>query len=201
MMRTILFITGIMLAIVLMGCRLVPSSRSTTDAFPLLDPSDVACIVIGDDRSEVVLTKTNHNGRTEQVFPFNEFLRITNRQEIAELVTEVNALRDRRDGRLTLSGILSMQAYMSHRGNVLALATIICADSTVLVTQDAETTQTGKVFLLPPSDKAWTSGSQRAYGRKILQIMRARCPAQVQWREKECKEMGQTIEEYMGLVD
>lgn len=175
------------------------SDQSSHQSLLPLDPARVAYIIIGDDRSELApLEETDSAGEVTQLFPLHEFFRITDARQIEECVEELNKLRGRRDGRLTLSGILSMQVYVSQTQDVLAFATIICGGSTVLVNKDA-VLRDGRAFIAKPTDRERAYASQPEYALEILQLMKERSPAEIEWREKECR--GSNLRAYMGLPE
>ena len=194
----IFFCSFVVVCLLSAVCIHLRSSVAANRSFPALKSSDVAYIVVGDGQSEATISYTNSVGDVVQVFPFNEFFRITDRREIDRLTKQLNSLSGRKDGRLTLSGILSMQAYVSTEGDVLALASIISAYSTVLVSKNVFIHEGRLLFHKKPSE-LWASGSCPTYCRDVLSLMRKRSPNEVAWRESECVQMGKTLEEYMGL--
>lgn len=181
------------------GCRLVGTGQTASNASFPLDPKRVDYIIVGDDRSDVPpVVETNASGEITRLFPFHEFFRITDVQQIEKCTKELNGLRGRQDGRLTLSGILSMQIYVSRTQDVLAFATIICGYSTVLVSKDA-VLRDGRAFMVNPTSREWASAPQPAYALEILRLMEERSPAEIEWREKECRAMDTNLRAYMGL--
>lgn len=186
--------------IVWSGCRHPAEQSSSQSLLPLI-PDRIAYIIVGDDKSDAPpLVETNSTGEVAHLFPFHEFFRITEPRHIEKCTRELNKLQNRQDGRMTLSGILSSQIFVSHTGDVLAFASIICGYSTVLVNKDA-VLRGGRAFSVAPTSREWASTSQPQYALEILRLMKERSPAEIERREKECRDMGTDLRAYMGLPD
>lgn len=191
-----------LLVLVCAGCRHPPATdQPSRQALLPLIPDQVAYIIVGDEKSDApLLVETNAISQVTQISPFHEFFRITDRRQIERCTEELNKLRGHQDGRMTLSGILSSQIYVSRMGDVLAFATIICGYSTVLVNKDA-VLRDGRAFTVDPTLREWASASQPEYALEILRLMKELSPAEIERREKECRDMGTNLRAYMGLPD
>ena len=139
-----------------------------------------------------------------------ETFRITNRCEIAKLVSHFNNLHKQPEGAVTFSGVLSKQIFISTNNSALANAFIIMnPTSCVLAKSWGVINKDGRFFSEEyyrpedaPESESYANSlsvSGHEYAATVLKAMRKNSPDKVRQLEKHEAVLKKTLEEALGL--
>jgi hypothetical protein len=136
--------------------------------------------------------------RKTYLYDFHEYYRVTNREDIALMVSMLQKMNGKSDPDITFTGTLSLHAFVSKDDVLCGVATVACGDSCVSLCKGGKM-RDGKVCLMTSEVGSWICDRLPEYAKYTLDQMRQRCPEEVKRIEGSFRRGADELEEIMGL--
>lgn len=187
--RTFSIMCSVLICALLYGC----CSAKHDTHLEKLGVDEVSYIVIGRVTCEPV--KRGLVFSRVQMWPIEEYSRITNRADIVRLCNSLSTLKNHHDGVSTFLGTLPIQVYCRANGSPVAGVRVYLNRSNVFVRDDI--TFRNKKYYMVYSGSDSASGVCEEYCRLLVPLLRREC----EMRELDYffRNMGGSVEGILGI--
>jgi hypothetical protein len=191
-MKTLAIVAAII--VLASGCGRPQASVSMLSPFNL---DETKAIVVGDFQVREI---AGANGEYEgEVHRFAEAFRVTNRVEIARLVSTLSPLNADGPGTGAFSGYYPPQLYLDGDGQVLACVLVVI-DGTITV--DRNVARHGILYLGTNPTSMLAGGRNLSYTRATYDMMKSRDPVHLETMEEQMDgKYGEMMHSYLGGLE